>query len=56
MYKLLVRWIDNQEMSRTIKDVGQLRRLIPNLKSGVVYAKIVTPSGVTKEITNEFNK
>jgi len=56
MYKLLVRWIDNQEMSRTIKDVGQLRNIIGSLKNGVVYASILTPSGVTKEITNQFNK
>ena len=56
MYKLLVRWMDNQEMSRNIKDAGQLMRLIPQLKGGVVYAQIVTPSGVTKEITKEFNK
>jgi len=48
--------MDNQVMSRTIKDVGQLRNIIGSLKSGVVYATIVTPSGVTKEITNEFNK
>lgn len=56
MYKLLVRWMDNQVMERTINDVGQLRNVISNLKGGVVHAHIVTPSGVTKEITNQFNK
>ena len=56
MYKLLVRWMDNQVMERTIKDVNQLMRLIPQLKAGVVHAQVVTPSGVTKEITEHFNK
>ena len=56
MYKLLVRWMDNQEMSRNIKDVGQLMRLIPQLKAGVVHAQLLTPSGVTKEITQYFNQ
>jgi len=56
MYKLLVRWMDNQVMERTITDAGQLMRLIPNLKAGVVHAQLVTPSGVTKEITQHFNK
>jgi hypothetical protein len=56
MYKLLVRWMDNQVMERTIKDVGQLRNVIGSLKSGVAYATITTPSGVSKEITEHFNK
>jgi len=56
MYKLLVRWMDNQVMERTIKDADQLMRLIPQLKAGVVHAQVVTPSGVTKEITKHFNK
>ena len=56
MYKLLVRWMDNQEMSRNIKDVGQLRNIIGSLKGGVVHATLVSPSGVTKEITEHFNK
>ena len=56
MYKLLVRWMDNQEMSRNIKDVGQLRNIIGSLKAGVVHATLVSPSGVSKEITEHFNK
>ena len=56
MYKLLVRWMDNQEMSRNIKDVGQLRNVINNLKGGVIHAQLISPSGVTKEITEHFNK
>jgi hypothetical protein len=56
MYKLLVRWMDNQEMSRTIKDAGQLRNVISSLKGGVVYASILSPSGVTKEITEMFHQ
>ena len=56
MYKLLVRWMDNQVMERTIKDVNQLRGIIGSLKAGVVHAQLVTPSGVSKEITEHFNK
>ena len=56
MYKLLVRWMDNQVMSRNIKDVGQLRNIIGSLKAGVVHAQLVSPSGVTKEITEHFNR
>ena len=56
MYKLLVRWIDNQVMERTIKDVNQLRGIINSVKGGVVFATIVSPSGVSKEITEHFNK
>ena len=56
MYKLLVRWMDNQEMSRPIKDVGQLRNVINSLKGGVVHATLISPSGVSKEITEHFNK
>ena len=56
MYKLLVRWMDNQVMERTIKDVNQLRGIINSVKAGVVFATLVSPSGVTKEITEHFNK
>ena len=56
MYKLLVRWMDGQQMSRTIKDVGQLRNIIASLKGGVIYSEVITPSGVSKEITKEFYK
>jgi hypothetical protein len=56
MYKLLVRWMDNQVMERTINDVNQLRGIINSVKSGVVHATLVSPSGVTKEITEHFNK
>jgi hypothetical protein len=56
MYKLLVRWMDNQVMERTIKDVNQLRGIINSVKGGVVFATLVSPSGVTKEITEHFNK
>ena len=56
MYKLLVRWMDNQVMERTIKDVNQLRGIINSVKGGVVYSQVITPSGVTKDITREFNK
>jgi hypothetical protein len=56
MYKLLVRWMDGQQMSRTIKDVGQLRGIINSVKGGVVFATLVSPSGVTKDITEHFNK
>jgi len=56
MYKLLVRWIDNQVMERTINDVNQLRGIINSVKAGVVHAQLVTPSGVSKEITEHFNK
>ena len=56
MYKLLVRWMDNQVMERTINDVNQLRGIINSVKGGVVFATLVSPSGVTKEITNLFNQ
>ena len=56
MYKLLVRWIDGQQMNRAIKDVGQLRGIINSVKGGVVFATLVSPSGVTKEITEHFNR
>jgi len=56
MYKLLVRWMDNQVMERTINDVNQLRGIINSVKGGVVHAQLVTPSGVSKEITEHFNK
>ena len=56
MYQLLVRGMDGQQMSRTIKDVGQLRGIINSVKGGVVYSQVITPSGVTKDITREFNK
>jgi hypothetical protein len=56
MYKLLVRWMDNQVMERTINDVNQLRGIINSVKGGVVFATLVSPSGVTKEITEHFNK
>jgi len=56
MYKLLVRWMDNQVMERTITEVAQLRGIINSVKGGVVYATLVSPSGVSKEITEHFNK
>ena len=56
MYTLLVRWMDNQVMERTINDVNQLRGIINSVKGGVVFATLVSPSGVTKEITEHFNK
>ena len=56
MYTLLVRWIDNQVMERTINDVNQLRGIINSVKGGVVHATLVSPSGVSKEITEHFNK
>jgi len=56
MYKLLVRWMDNQVMERTITDVAQLRGIINSVKGGVVFATLLSPSGVTKEITEHFNK
>ena len=56
MYTLLVRWIDNQVMERTINDVNQLRGIINSVKGGVVFATLVSPSGVSKEITEHFNK
>ena len=56
MYKLLVRWMDGQQMSREFQTVGQLRGIINSVKGGVVYSQVITPSGVTKEITQEFNK
>ena len=56
MYKLLVRWMDNQVMERTINDVNQLRGIINSVKSGVVHATLLSPSGVSKEITEHFNK
>ena len=56
MYTLLVRWMDDQVMERTIKDVNQLRGIINSVKAGVVFATLVSPSGVTKEITEHFNK
>ena len=56
MYTLLVRWMDDQVMERTINDVNQLRGIINSVKGGVVFATLVSPSGVTKEITEHFNK
>ena len=54
MYQVLVKWMDKSVMDRMVTD-KQLRGLIKNLKSGVTYAQVITPSGVTKEITNLFN-
>jgi hypothetical protein len=54
MHKLLVRWFDNSTMTRTIKDAAQLRRLADQLKEGVVYAELTTPSGATSEVTKYF--
>ena len=56
MYKLLVRWMDGQQMSREIQTVGQLRGIINSVKGGVVHATLLSPSGVSKEITEHFNK
>ena len=56
MYKLFVRWMDNQVMERTINDVNQLRGIINSVKAGVVHATLLSPSGVSKEITEHFNK
>jgi|TARA_R110000796_G_scaffold7025_4_gene24508 hypothetical protein len=55
MYQVLVKWMDKSVMDRMVTD-KQLRGLIKNLKSGVTYAQVITPSGVTKEITNLFNQ
>jgi len=56
MYKVLVKWFDKSELKREIVNPQQLKALVDNLKSGVVYAEVVTPSGVSKDITNLFNK
>ena len=55
MYNLLVRWVDKSVMSRMVTE-RQLRGLMGNLKGGVSYAHVVTPSGVTKDITNIMNQ
>ena len=55
MYKVLVKWFDKSELTREINNSKELGSLISNLKGGVTYAQIITPSGVTKEITNLFN-
>ena len=56
MYELLVKWVDNTEMKRTITSSEELGKFTRILKSGVRYAQITTPSGVSKEITEHFNK
>lgn len=55
MYDLLVKWVDDSVMSKVVTD-KQLRGMIKNLKGGVRYAHVITPSGVTKEITEYFNQ
>jgi hypothetical protein len=54
MYTLLVRWFDNSTMTRNIKDAEQLGRLTKQLKGGITFAELTTPSGVTKEVTKFF--
>ena len=55
MYILLVKWVDDSVINRVVTD-KQLRAMIKNFKGGVRYAQVITPSGVTKEITNLFNQ
>jgi len=55
MYNLLVKWVDKSVMSRMVTE-KQLRGMVNTLKGGVSYAHVITPSGVTKEITNILNK
>ena len=55
MYNLLVKWVDDSVINRVVTD-KQLRVMIKNFKDGVRYAQVITPSGVTKEITNLFNQ
>lgn len=54
MHKLLIRWFDNSEMTRTVKDAAQLKRLASQLQEGVVYAELTTPSGAKNEVTQFF--
>lgn len=55
MYNLLVKWVDDSVINRVVTD-KQLRVMIKNFEDGVRYAQVITPSGVTKEITEHFNK
>jgi len=53
MYQVLVKWFDNGVMNKLMTE-KQLRVLPNVLRGGVSYAKVITPSGVTKEITHLF--
>ena len=55
MYKVLVKWFNNEVVNELMSET-QLRTFISSTKELVKYAEIVTPSGVTKEITQHFNK
>ena len=54
MYQLTVKWSHQDVMTRTIQTSNELSNLISSLRKGVMYASIVTPSGVTKDITRYF--
>ena len=54
MYELLVKWVDDTEMKRTITSSKELGKFTRILKGGVRYAQITTPSGVTKDCTELF--
>ena len=55
MYKVLVKWFDLTKFEKVMSET-ELRLFISSNKRTVRYAEVVTPSGVTKEITNFLNK
>jgi|11_taG_2_1085331.scaffolds.fasta_scaffold41345_2 uncharacterized protein YacL (UPF0231 family) len=55
MYQVLVKWFNNEVVNELMNET-QVRTLISSTKELVKYAEVITPSGVTKEITHHFNK
>lgn len=55
MYKLLVKWFNLNQLEKVMNET-ELRGFISSNTQSVKYAHVVTPSGVTKEITNLLNK
>jgi len=55
MYKLLVKWFQGSQLEKVMNE-SQLREFIMNNTQSVRYAQVITPSGVTKEITEFLNK
>lgn len=54
MYKLTIKWSQTDVLNRLIGNSNELNAMIKSVKGGVTYAQIVTPSGVTKDITKYF--
>ena len=55
MYKLLVKWFNLTEIEKVMSEL-ELREFISSNTQVVRYAHVITPSGVTKEITQLLNK